>query len=514
MVLDSLEGDGISAVLLHWLHVKDELGYGPTICLPDTVVYKLGQPVHWYFTSKIDNKIKKKSKQKLVNVQIEETFNRCGAGCDIVAYYISEVAQEHGCVSATNIEYFNRRELHEFLYTRWKDNDGLLQRFVEPKGSSNAVIRAIWSPKVCLLERRVNIKQLNDQRYGVYERAVTYEGPEYFSTAVPLRGSILPSQIQRICENLVMHISEVSFQKYRVGRMVANFKVDSKDRVWFLWSSSIRLTRENINMNPVCFSTRKPLVNPIELDKACSIDSIIQLPPHIKLADKATRSDKHAEIRASSKCVSCTNHGTLDKFHPIQYRIVIRHFERIKSLLKSDQGGGITWPPDPIIITAAGGVGFGTKFDHDRSKSGKGSIDPQIPPVIQKLHPKLTRALYNQYRQDPLFLYKTVAVCEACFLVYAELTTSPGSSRLTKISSKSNLPAEQPTFLSSFRLEQAGGCRPTKKKYSKQIDDFPPSLPAPIYHTSAASGGLRVCGPTRITSPELSIGELIENRGE
>ena len=57
MVLDSLEGDGISDVLLHWLHAKDELGYGPSLWLPDTVVYKFGQPVHWYFTSAADGKL-------------------------------------------------------------------------------------------------------------------------------------------------------------------------------------------------------------------------------------------------------------------------------------------------------------------------------------------------------------------------------------------------------------------------------------------------------------------------
>ena len=96
MVLDSLEGDGISDVLLHWLHAKDELGYGPSLWLPDTVVYKFGQPVHWYFTSAADGKIKKKNKQNLVNVRIEETFNKRNIGCDIVAYYISEVTDESG----------------------------------------------------------------------------------------------------------------------------------------------------------------------------------------------------------------------------------------------------------------------------------------------------------------------------------------------------------------------------------------------------------------------------------
>jgi hypothetical protein len=38
------------------------------------------------------------------------------------------------------------------------------------------VIRALWSPKVCLLERRQNIRKLMDTRFSIYERAVTYEG--------------------------------------------------------------------------------------------------------------------------------------------------------------------------------------------------------------------------------------------------------------------------------------------------------------------------------------------------
>lgn len=46
-----------------------------------------------------------------------------------------------------------------------------------------AMVRAIWSPKMCLLERRVNSRQLHDRRYGIHERAVTYDGPDIFSTA-------------------------------------------------------------------------------------------------------------------------------------------------------------------------------------------------------------------------------------------------------------------------------------------------------------------------------------------
>lgn len=52
------------------------------------------------------------------------------------------------------------------------------------------VIRAIWSPKVCLLEKRENIHYMHDTRMGMYERVITYEGPEYYSRPGNLRACI------------------------------------------------------------------------------------------------------------------------------------------------------------------------------------------------------------------------------------------------------------------------------------------------------------------------------------
>lgn len=45
------------------------------------------------------------------------------------------------------------------------------------------MIRAIWSPKLCMIERRTNRRKLHDRRYGLYERAVTFEGEDYFSVS-------------------------------------------------------------------------------------------------------------------------------------------------------------------------------------------------------------------------------------------------------------------------------------------------------------------------------------------
>ena len=43
------------------------------------------------------------------------------------------------------------------------------------------VLRIIWSPKICVFERKENLKELYDSRFDMYERVVTYEGEEFHS---------------------------------------------------------------------------------------------------------------------------------------------------------------------------------------------------------------------------------------------------------------------------------------------------------------------------------------------
>ena len=109
------------------------------------------------------------------------------------------------------------------------------------QGPRNAVIRAIWSPKVCVVERRTNRHGIHDRRFGLYERAVTYDGPDHHSEATPLRGTLLVGKLERVCQELAAHVAAVTGQRQRIARCVLNFKVDAQDRIHFLFSSSIRL---------------------------------------------------------------------------------------------------------------------------------------------------------------------------------------------------------------------------------------------------------------------------------
>lgn len=202
-----LEGDGVIENLYEYLWEKDNLDRGPMgVRVPDTVVFKLRSPVAWYFTSAKDGTIKRKRKANLTMENIEEGFLSGLGSCGVAAYFIDTksksgeqsvpVAQARGpapapagqpfaclvprlpvqlpdCPLAPSppaadgplIEYFDEEGLREFLRFRRKPLSGILQRFVEPKGGKNSMLRAVWAPKLCLCERRENTKRLWDTRY-------------------------------------------------------------------------------------------------------------------------------------------------------------------------------------------------------------------------------------------------------------------------------------------------------------------------------------------------------------
>lgn len=449
--IEPTDVDGINENFFNLLWMKDELNFGPSINIPDTIIFKYGQPVTWYFTSS-QGKIKKKNRSNLLNARIEDSFTKNILGYDVIASFVSFPTTESGeCnqSSAFTVEYFDRKEFQNFLYDRWESNNGILQKFVEPKTTKNEVIRAIWSPKVILLERSVNIHQLHDHRYGLYERCVTYEGPEFYSTSAPLRGPVLAGQIQKTCEAVVSHVSEVTYAQCQISRLVLNFKVDSRDKLWLLFSTSIRSSVPPTNFGD------KPERNKSLLN----IDNVLNLPKTVNLNPQ--RSYDQLKPKKTVNCVSCACETLEDLRHPISYKVIVKHYEHVLHLVAemSDPFVPLKWPPSDDIIQAAGGVGFGClvlpSADEYLGKPRKMDLtkpletdELRIPPILRYLHPLLSAKSFHQCRKDPLFLYKNVTVCENCYLVYAEFSTMllRVGQDLTKLFAKSDTSSYAGTY--------------------------------------------------------------------
>jgi hypothetical protein len=85
----------------------------------------------------------------------------------------------------------------------------------------------VWSPKVCLAERRRSVWKLSDvsKAPSIDARAATFEGGDHNSVDDPVRGHQVPDSLQAVANAIVHHVAQVSFQKLKISRMVLNFKV-------------------------------------------------------------------------------------------------------------------------------------------------------------------------------------------------------------------------------------------------------------------------------------------------
>ena len=241
--------DGFVEAIYHQLWARNFNGEPCQVLVPDVIIYKYRIPAYWYFTG-TDGRLRRKNKANIVNQRILTDFT---AGVrtdrDVVACHICEHAlgvnadAEEGPPARTEtvIRYFDKAGLKEFLFNEEKVYDGCLQKFVRPKGLFNSMIQAAWSPQMCLLERRVNLSPLLSGRAPLQERTATYEGSEHLSRITPVRGTLLADRVQQLCAEIVNHIAATSHTHQRVTRMLANFKTDINDNIWFLWCSSIRV---------------------------------------------------------------------------------------------------------------------------------------------------------------------------------------------------------------------------------------------------------------------------------
>lgn len=191
------------------------------------IVYKYRQPAYWYFTSWQDGFIKKKNRANIVSENIVDAMSRRrrtdpkAHKKEFCAYHLFSlpVSEAPGANqkldTATRVEYFDQASLRHFLRSGEKHDTSVCQRWIVPKGDRAAVIRAAWSPNVCLIERRVNVHGLYDAHKDMHARAVTFEGREHESQSVPLTGTVITQQIQRVCNAIVDHVAEVGGPSFR-----------------------------------------------------------------------------------------------------------------------------------------------------------------------------------------------------------------------------------------------------------------------------------------------------------
>eukprot|EP01063_Lacrimia_lanifica_P018652 TRINITY_DN2555_c0_g2_i1.p1 TRINITY_DN2555_c0_g2~~TRINITY_DN2555_c0_g2_i1.p1 ORF type:complete len:648 (+),score=185.27 TRINITY_DN2555_c0_g2_i1:114-2057(+) len=240
-----LEGDGLLTLLFHHLWKKNKSFQScPGVKLPDTVVYEHNFPRAWYTYDFKNGEISKRSGRFLDTHHIFQSFSKTNGVNDICAQYLFTSEGEDG--PATSVEFMTPKELAHFLNHRKVRPDGILQRFL-PAADCNSQVQVIWSPRISLIQRRVNKCRMHDRNIPAYQRCVTYDGPAHY-TEEGLCSERTKNQILRICSSIVDHF--YSTEHKSISRFVLYFKVasipkqaaaDGHDTLWLLWASSLRI---------------------------------------------------------------------------------------------------------------------------------------------------------------------------------------------------------------------------------------------------------------------------------
>ena len=274
--ISSLSSRHLVSVLFKFLWARDRTGSSPpSVFIPDTIVYRARALEAWYFSAApsqglgggapsaegdIDTSLShapQAAPASPAGVYRRSARSACSAasihaaflaatppGLDVVAVYVCAAETPDDRLAEDTpptVEYLDRAGLLEVLTVRKKGMSAILQRFVAPRGSHNAVVQAQWTPRVCALERRVPRSPLYETRAPVLARAATWDAlPEDVDEGA-VHGATVPALVEAACEAIADHVAEVSSHAARVTAIKAFFKQGSDGRIYLLWVSGLHV---------------------------------------------------------------------------------------------------------------------------------------------------------------------------------------------------------------------------------------------------------------------------------
>lgn len=241
-----LDGEGYLDTIYGYLWTRDtKSGQRPCpgIMMPHTVVFKYGTIAQWFYTAS-DGLIERKRKSNLNNEDVFDMLCSCRAhqSCEVVAQYIKPVPREDMQGTKLEIEYFDKEWLREFLYERPKDDNAILQAFVDPIDPRNSVVRTFWSPSMLHLDKRENLNLLADARFNPFERCCTFDGGKHLSRTAPARDPTLIQCAKTKMDAIHKHILAVTHGKANISRVVCFFKLAADGHLWLLHVDSLALS--------------------------------------------------------------------------------------------------------------------------------------------------------------------------------------------------------------------------------------------------------------------------------
>lgn len=189
--------------------------------------------------------------------------------------------------------------------------------------------------------------------------------------------------------------------------MVLNYKIDSKERLWLLFCSTL------------VFKGKK-------ISEKMNSEAVFDLPDYVdKSKLKFTFS---RDLYRRIKCFSCDDVKDKDSLYIIKYSALISSWELDHNCEQFNSSSKHSSKEFKGLISLRS---FISKYRTESEEIPQLSEEKRlpdinnpllsvIPPVIRRVEPKLTVKEYLLLKIDPGFLHKSALVCEKCFLYYMQ----------------------------------------------------------------------------------------------
>eukprot|EP00906_Rhabdomonas_costata_P027705 RCo039311 len=202
------------------------------------------------------------------------------------------------------IQFFTREQLKSFINERPKGERGVLQRFIRSRLPRNEIIKAVWTPYLCMVHRRQNVHRYADPQYALYERSVT----EKMHVNHVEEGQIAPTQAERVrqfCCRLVEDLRAMEGPARSVTQMVVFFKFDRQCQLHIVFCPVIEYHTRPLRA-VLCPPSAHSVMEPLPLS-----------PPHSQAA-AADRDRSHDEVALLARMGKLESITTASL--PVQYQ--------------------------------------------------------------------------------------------------------------------------------------------------------------------------------------------------
>jgi hypothetical protein len=237
-----VEGDGCRVNIFSLLMRMPGEGHGLRCPIPDTVVFERNCPRSWFFYDNDSKEVRRRAGRDLQATTIIAEFSRTAPGHDVCATltYVNKAVESDTGDPVVSVLYLTPEELSTLLTTSSPSvkQEAVLQKYVTPAEKNECVIQVSWGPRMCVVRRRMNRRQLTDKPKVSAEKHVTFDGPDRYSLEVSTAKDTV-NDITLLCGAIVEHLLRSS--RLHVASMTLYFKLDAAGRPRLLWCSSIRM---------------------------------------------------------------------------------------------------------------------------------------------------------------------------------------------------------------------------------------------------------------------------------